>query len=72
MIESTLLAVYGTALHDEEVVSISVDAFQSRLDRLKKSLTTKIPFFLYNWFSYMFVFIRFFQLKFFQMKILQL
>lgn len=39
MIESTLLAVYGTVLHDEEVVSIKSDTVQSRLDRLKKALT---------------------------------
>lgn len=39
MIESTLLAVYGIALHDEEVVSIKSDAVQSRLDKLKKALT---------------------------------
>lgn len=39
IIESTLLAVYGTALHDEEVVSINADAVQSRLDRLRKALT---------------------------------
>lgn len=39
IIESTLLAVYGTGLHDKEVVSISIDAVQNRLDRLKKALT---------------------------------
>ncbi len=39
IIESTLLAVYGAGLHDKEVVSISIDAVQSRLDRLKKALT---------------------------------
>ena len=39
IIESTLLAVYGTGLHDKEVVALSVDAVQSRLDRLKKALT---------------------------------
>lgn len=39
IIESTLLAVYGTGLHDKEVVSISIDAVQDRLDRLKKALT---------------------------------
>lgn len=38
IIESTLLAVYGTALHNEEVVSISVDAVQDRLDRLKRAV----------------------------------
>lgn len=38
IIESTLLAVYGTGLHDKEVVLISIDAIQSRLDRLKKAL----------------------------------
>lgn len=39
IIESTLLAVYGTALHNEEVVAVSVDAVQSRLSRLEKALT---------------------------------
>lgn len=39
IIESTLLAVYGIGLHDKEVVSISIDAVQNRLDRLKKALT---------------------------------
>lgn len=39
IIKSTLLAVYGTALHDEEVVSLNADAVQSRLDNLKKALT---------------------------------
>lgn len=38
-IESTLLSVYGTALHDKEVVALSADAVQSRLDRLEKALT---------------------------------
>lgn len=39
IIESTLLSVYGAGLHDKEVVSISIDAVQNRLDRLKKALT---------------------------------
>ncbi|MDE5583243.1 MAG: hypothetical protein K2J08_06040 [Ruminococcus sp.] len=39
IIESTLLAVYGAGLHEKEVVSISIDAVQNRLDRLKKALT---------------------------------
>ena len=39
IIESTLLSVYGAGLHEKEVVSISIDAVQSRIDRLKKALT---------------------------------
>ncbi|MCM1357606.1 MAG: hypothetical protein NC205_03360 [Prevotella sp.] len=39
IIESTLLSVYGAGLHEKEVVSISIDAVQNRLDRLKKALT---------------------------------
>ena len=39
IIESTLLSVYGAGLHEKEVVSVSVDAVQNRLDRLKKALT---------------------------------
>lgn len=39
IIESTLLSVYGTGLHDKEVVALSVDAVQSRLSRLEKALT---------------------------------
>lgn len=39
IIESTLLSVYGAGLHEKEVVSVSVDAVQNRLDRLQKALT---------------------------------
>lgn len=38
IIESTLTAVYGTALHDKDVISININAVQSRLDRLNKAL----------------------------------
>ena len=39
IIESTLLSVYGAGLHEKEVVSISSEAVQNRLDRLKKALS---------------------------------
>ena len=39
IIESTLLSVYGAGLHDKEVVSISIEKVQKRLQKLEKALS---------------------------------
>lgn len=38
VIESTLLAVYGTALKDKDASELNAEAVRSRLDRLEKAL----------------------------------